>query len=370
MKQLPLVVLMGVLFLALPHARAQIPPVWTATPQCAFDTSPMTWIQMAGPSPDLYAGFYKCPNGEWIWMWQAIKAFERIGSAYKYDKDVGYQNPVIVNGPVFQISNMGNRMYADTAVNQGGITWADNVGNVFGSAATYSDKLYGWVRLIDILTQGAAAQSTWQARSLKFVGYSQMESSLANYLSGKVVADIPPFFDPTKPDNGRPLPNGTTGGTGGTTNTNCSAGQVKNAEGVCVDKTDEGSSCSLIDIPCNFRYLFIPDNDWLQNKLNDTDIGVNGSFVPIQIVDDITLGTFKVYPTNVQFQAKLNFNFFKPTEMFTDMMRFLAWWAAFFWALNYLGFPVIASMKGGALLEDREKASRMGRSISKGMGGR
>lgn len=107
--------------------------------------------------------------------------------------------------------------------------------------------------------------------------------------------------------------------------------------------TDNQTKCSLIDIPCNLKSLFIPRKDFLSQKLKD-GIGLTVKF-PLTVSDswmtDITFGG-KTFPVGADFST-LTWN-----EETKDQFRFFAWWSTFLFLLGYLGVPFLNGKRGMA----------------------
>jgi hypothetical protein len=120
------------------------------------------------------------------------------------------------------------------------------------------------------------------------------------------------------------------------------------------------------NIEATMTCLFVPDKDWLTNKINNTDLGVHLG-VPFQVVDSWTVNNlFGTGQNSLCPSCAITFDFtvFQPTETFKSMMRFIAWWTVFFWVLRYLGLPVVGSARAGFTEEDRLDAKYIGQTAS------
>lgn len=107
--------------------------------------------------------------------------------------------------------------------------------------------------------------------------------------------------------------------------------------------TDNNTRCSIIDIPCSLRMLFIPSDGFLTDRLNQ-GVGIN-----VNIPITASQGWF----TNITFAGQTfrvgaDFSPFTFNEQTLDQFRFYAWWSTFLFLLAYLGVPFLGGRKGMA----------------------
>lgn len=128
---------------------------------------------------------------------------------------------------------------------------------------------------------------------------------------------------------------GTPGGTPGTGSTcTTSSGSTSTNQYDCAPKDTE-TSCSILDIPCNLKKLFVPAPDYFKKTLNNVSLSEK-LHLPIRSVDHWDIQV-KFMGTDIQTIPLVFDDFF--TEDARKMLLYLERICIFFWVLNTLGLP-------------------------------
>ena len=153
---------------------------------------------------------------------------------------------------------------------------------------------------------------------------------------------------------------GAGGSTGGTTTPPCtrSDGTTSGNPYDCAP-TDNETSCSIINLPCNFKKAFIPRDNFLQYEV--PKIFSKQWNLPTQVVDEITV--------NLPIYGKVGLNFAGLTmnSTFQGMLKLMAAFASLFWLLNFFGIPnILGNARGSSdIPESVYKAGRMAHRVNK-----
>lgn len=134
---------------------------------------------------------------------------------------------------------------------------------------------------------------------------------------------------------------------------------------------DSATNCGILDIPCNFRALFIPREGFFLNYMQQSNISVNVNMpyasVDNWVVEDLfdcdpdngtgprfdhdpnyPVGYFSIDPSTLcDIDFVMPFNDWQIPQVAMDQFRMIAWWTCFFWMLSYLGLPVLRSAASG-----------------------
>lgn len=104
--------------------------------------------------------------------------------------------------------------------------------------------------------------------------------------------------------------------------------------------TDSELNCSIIDLPCNLRKLFIPRKDFITGKLQNREHGVNLN-IPVTIVNQWCVNVKIV--SESENSVCLDFTRLSLDEKTKDQYRFMIFWGTFLWLLHFLGVPFLGS---------------------------
>ena len=121
---------------------------------------------------------------------------------------------------------------------------------------------------------------------------------------------------------------------------------------------DSGSNCNLLDIPCNLKWLFIPDPEHI--KVMFALDGLQKTLhLPIQSVD---YWEFELYIGDTKQTFRLPFNLFVIPDKVKTFIDALIGIAITSWVLNYLGLPnpLGRSSGGSDVVSDSIEYGRMG----------
>lgn len=131
---------------------------------------------------------------------------------------------------------------------------------------------------------------------------------------------------------------GGTGGTGGAAACTKPDGTTSGNPYDCAPQ-DAELKCSILDIPCNLRKLFIPSSDWFKTKLTKRDLGFNVN-LPVTIVNSWDLD---VTIAGKQIKTGINFKGLEISEKGKDQYRFMMFWGTFLFLLSYIGVPFLGT---------------------------
>lgn len=158
-------------------------------------------------------------------------------------------------------------------------------------------------------------------------------------------------YTPPGGSTGGTDPGGSTGGTGGTggapTTCTTSSGTTTTNQYQCAP-SDTDSKCTVLDIPCNFRYLFIPDKKAVQELFNAETISKTLN-LPIQVVNesrmtfcvgnDWTLCTGEGDNQSGNRWVSLDWRTIKIPTSIIQLISFVIWLGVASYILGYLGLP-------------------------------
>lgn len=193
---------------------------------------------------------------------------------------------------------------------------------------------------------GAAVRASLQAyyqeeqtpsyAPFQFVGYSDAElDSACSFASC--------------PTTGTPGTGGGTPGTGGTSTPPCTKddGNISGNPYDCAP-VDNENNCSIIDLPCNLKWLFIPREDFFTSQL--PEIFTKSFDMPLQVTDRIEF--------NIPFLGKdipmgLNFGQWTMNNTFQGIIKLVCGFSCLYWLLNFFGIPnVFGNTAGSSALHD------------------
>lgn len=128
--------------------------------------------------------------------------------------------------------------------------------------------------------------------------------------------------------------------TGGTTNnynvdTKCTTttGTKTNNQYDC-NPSDTETQCNVLNLPCNLKRLFIPRNDFIQDKIDNMDFGINIDF-PVKSVDSWSV------KIDDHTTISIDFGLLKLSEETKDQLRFMIFWGCLLWILRFVGVPFL-----------------------------
>lgn len=153
------------------------------------------------------------------------------------------------------------------------------------------------------------------------------------------------------PGSGEPAPGG-----GGSGSPPCTKddGNVSGNPYDCAP-VDNVNNCSIIDLPCNIKWAFIPREDFFTQQL--PEIFTRSFNMPIQVTDRIEVDIPFMDQT---FRAGLNFNGLVMNDVFQGIVRLMCAFSCLYWLLNFFGIPNLfgGSVKGSSEVKTAIQRSR------------
>jgi hypothetical protein len=185
----------------------------------------------------------------------------------------------LVRGYRHNMTSTGLTNFSNCTTETGAKNYIDPYNTAsFSYKSSYSDGAWwrtGWTSRLDAPGVQIASADMWNASLVYFIesGVTKDQPSIADLQAKYGIQITGNFTDvgwsPIGPPSTNPDPS--PGGGGGTTGPYCRDGSSPNSEtGLCADGStpsndrpgDTETNCWVLDIPCNFRKLFIPTQNW------------------------------------------------------------------------------------------------------------
>lgn len=120
--------------------------------------------------------------------------------------------------------------------------------------------------------------------------------------------------------------------------------------------TDNENSCSIINLPCNLKFFFIPRENFLADQIPQL---ITQNFnMPTQVTDKIEMD---IPLLGKPVKVGLDFSNLMMNEVFQGLIKLMCAFSCLYWLLNFFGIPnpLGGSARGNGDLNSAVKTARM-----------